>query len=465
MLGCRSAQRLAHSLFQWKDKISMGAGSQIHITFRSKDDESSALESIQGIRGPVHSESYDGGTISARNIRRAQNVYSIPLDSLRSPDFVIEADQRFVELYMQFSLGRACAFATRVPSDHILDGFYTEPPSSERKEENTPQHEIDLNIEEIRAGGRPSIWVRENNSCPDAPRFFHTDGIAVLKAYRQLGIRDIPVMIVAASPPVGLKHSCFVIGHGGILRDPVARIEDFHPCEIKTIPALLEIHTPLQGVLAAAKSRLTDAIEALRKFHQESEQLEILHYHDSVFSTLVRAQEYVKAIELLSQEKLWSPVPNLQRSLYELSLTYYVDWIAPQQTYFGMSVAASLDSAGLRLLEEQLAKDFGKQRSAQRAKELAKRALKFIRWIEKVSNKASFAPIGLALHEKFYSALSSTAHQDFAQTAKHANRFRDPTFEHFGEQYQRSLADFLNIVIGTILSMAAGDIPIANLDS
>jgi hypothetical protein len=204
---------------------------------------------------------------------------------------------------------------------------------------------------------------------------------------------------------------------------------------------------------------LEEVIDRLRASHQESEELEVIHYHDSVFSALVRAQEHVQAISMLVNARLWSPIPNLQRSLYELSLTYYVDWLAPEQTYFDMSVAASLDSAGLKLLEESLVKDYREHGNPQRAKTLAKRTLKLVRWVEKVSNKASFAPIGIALHEKFYSQLSSTAHQDFAQTAQHANRFRNPTFEYFDERYQNSLADFLSVVIGSIFSMADSDTP------
>jgi hypothetical protein len=427
--------------------------------FRSQADAAKARKLIPELETPVIRDSFKGGAISATNIRRSLPVYRIPIDELHVPDYAIEPDEKFVQLYSEFDRGRVNAYSTRVAVEDILDGFCTPPPACEIKEEITPEKEIERLCDWIRAGARPTLFVRENDSCPDAPRFFYTDGSAALKAYRRLGIAEVPVAIVSASLPTRLPHSSFEIGHGGHLRDPVARVEEFRPCDVDTVPAIAALGTPLPEVLMRAKGRLLNAIEMLRSFHHESGEHDTIHYHDSVYSMLVRAQEHVQGIELLAEHKLWSTVPNLQRTLYELSLTYYVDWLAPEQTYFDMSVAASLDSAGLRLLEDMLTKDYAEQGSPQRAKALAKRAMRLVRWLDKVSNKAAFAPIGIALHEKFYSALSSTAHQDFAQTAKHANRFRDPSYEHFGERSQQSLADFVNIVVGTIVSMADADLP------
>ncbi|WP_146172022.1 hypothetical protein [Pseudoduganella armeniaca] len=314
-------------------------------------------------------DTFKGGAISATNIRRSLPVYSIPFDKVHVPEYAIEPDQKFVQLYSEFIRGRVNIYSTRVAVEDILDGFYTPPPNCERKEEITPETEVERFCASIRAGARPTLFVRENDLCPDAPRFFYSDGSAVLKAYRRLGIAEVPVAIVSASLPANLPHSSYEIGHGGQLRDPVARVQEFCPCDVRTVPGIAPLDTPLAEVLPRAKDRLHTAVEMLRAFHHETNEADTIHYHDSVYSMLVRAQEHVQAIGLLAEQKLWSAVPNLQRTLYELSLSYYVDWLAPEQTYFDMSVATSLDSAGIRLLEDALTKDYAGQvsLSAQRS--------------------------------------------------------------------------------------------------
>lgn len=432
--------------------------SNIGISFRSEAEAKRAEKTVSELHGPIYQDEFVEGEISANNIRRSHAVYGIPIEKLHSPDYVIEPDKKFIELFQMFLLGQISAYSTRVCSDEIMDGFCDVEQSCIEKYEDTPETEIERNCMALRAGERISIWVRENESCPSARRFFHTDAVAVLKAYRKLGILDIPVIILATSPPLHLEHSAYVIGHGGPLKDPVARVEQFVAADVASIPALTHIETPLSEVLTLAKSRLKEVISSLTEFHHDSPSSDIVHYHDSLYSLLIRAQEHLLAVDLLVENHLWSAIPNLQRSLYELCLTCYVDWVAPQQVYHDLSIASSLDSSGLKLLEEYLFKDYCKETSTQKAKLLAKRALKLVRWLEKVSNKAAFAPVGIALHDKFYSALSSHSHQDFNQTAKHANRFRDKSFEYFDKLSQNSLADFLNIVVGNIVIMVERDI-------
>lgn len=173
-----------------KRKVSGEDRYEIPFVFQSKSDVAGTGKLIPEVRFPIVRDMFKGGAISATNIRRSLPVYSIPIDKLRSPDYVIEPDEKFVQLYSDFLAGRVNAYATRVPSKDILDGYCTSPPTCERKEENTPQDEIERGCESIRAGARPSLLVRENESCPSAPRFFYTDGIAMLKAYRHHGIAD-----------------------------------------------------------------------------------------------------------------------------------------------------------------------------------------------------------------------------------------------------------------------------------
>lgn len=401
---------------------------------------------------------YNGGVLKADNIQRTYPSFKIDSNLLRVPEFIIKPDPVFVERYKAYKLGEINAYATRVALDDILAGYYLSSLDNTLVQENTPEEIIERQCKYIRAGGRPTLWVRENDSFRNAPRFFNSDSISSLKAYQKLGISSIPVAIVAKSPPRNLPNSSFVVGHGGELKDPIDRIESFLPCEVGTVPALAPLDSPLPEVLTRAKDSLTTLIDRLKAFHCDNE-MEPLHYHDSIFSALIRARDAVTAIEILGENDLWTPTISLHRSIYELHLSFYIDWIAPEESYAGLSIAATTSRQMLKDLEDKLTDSYSIGRSRSRGQKFAKRALIFVRWLEKISNKAQFVPIGIALHSKYYHLLSSVAHQDFEQTATHANRFRSPSFDYIGEQNRNALSNFLSIVVGSTTQLIANDLP------
>lgn len=419
--------------------------------------DSAGKESSMKLKGVVHisKDNFDGGVISSSNIRRTRPVFGVPLDLIHIPKYAIDPDPICIDLTIAFDQGKINAYATRVASSDILDGYYIQS-TGELVTENTPTEEIDKWCAHIKAGGRPNLWMRENTSIPNAPRFFYSDGGGALKAYLRLGIASIPVMILAAKPPVDLAQSCFVIGHGGQLKDPVARVESFLACNVKTVPALDKLGSPLLEILHCARERFDALIGQVKIFHTDNES-EQLHYHDSVYSTLIRAREAIDGIELLANANLWMSISALQRTLYEIYLSFYVDWLAPEIAYFPLSIAARTDSKTLNLIEKDLVKNYTKHRSPQRAQEFAKRALRFIRWLGQVKNKADFAPIGVALHSKYYDDLSSVVHQDFEQAASHANRFRNNSFEYFESEQREALSNFVSIVSAGIAQLVKND--------
>lgn len=155
---------------------------------------------------------------------------------------------------------------------------------------------------------------------------------------------------------------------------------------------------------------------------------------------------------------LASQAVALYRSLYELHLNFYVDWLAPENTYRHLSFSASADSRMLRKVEKQMVEDYLSEHSPQRAQELTKRAMCMTRWLGIVSKKAAFAPVGIAIHDQCYRYLSSVLHQDFQETASHANWFRSEAYQTVDESRSRWLGQLLNIVVSGTLHLVRSDI-------
>lgn len=59
-----------------------------------------------------------------------------------------------------------------------------------------------------------------------------------------------------------------------------------------------------------------------------------IHYHQTLFSVLYRLSEIIQAIRLLIKNSFYYQAVALLRSVYEISLDFYVDWLAPEQVGF-----------------------------------------------------------------------------------------------------------------------------------
>jgi hypothetical protein len=141
-----------------------------------------------------------------------------------------------------------------------------------------------------------------------------------------------------------------------------------------------------------------------------------------------------------------------------LHINFYVDWLAPENAWMELAYAANIDSRYLRALEKDLKQDFSKGRSPQRAEQLTKRTLLLARWLSVVKSKASFAPVGIALHDVYYGDLSRVQHQGFSETASHANRFRSETYQVVDEDYQNWLCQLVNITVTETLELVGADV-------
>ena len=309
---------------------------------------------------------------------------------------------------------------------------------------------------QIRSGRRPTIFLRENHCLEGAPRFFCCDSIASLAAYRRLGIALVPVAIISREAPLNLTHSAFELCVARNLGDTQPRVAGFRPCIVESLLA-----TNLDGLaapeaLASLEQRVEDVLGKLTSFHAEGHKT--LHYHDTLHSTLTRTRDYLAGARCLLNASLYSQAVSLYRNLYELHLNFYADWVAPENSWMESAHAVNADSQCIKILEKKLQLDNSQGRPRQKAEQLAKRALLLARWMGVVKNKASFAPVGIGFHDAYYGYLSSVQHQDFRETASHANRFRSENHQVIDNNCQGWLSLLVNVVVTETPDLIESDI-------
>ncbi|NIF11191.1 MULTISPECIES: hypothetical protein [unclassified Burkholderia] len=399
---------------------------------------------------------YNGGALSVDNIRRTPTIHAVPLDDIHSPPYAIEPDEVFVRQYANYIRGRTNAYYTRICEKDIFAGYYRDDAEAAPVIQSTPDEIVDARCAQIRSGRRPTILLRENHGIANAPRFFCCDSLTALAAYRRLGFSLVPAAIFSTQVPPGLTHSAFEVSIATNWGDTSPRVAGFRPCNVDSLFATRLDDLTFPDALAFLEQRVENVLQKLQSFHAEG--YETLHYHDTLHSTLVRTRDYLSGARLLLNAGLHSQAVSLYRSLYELHLNFYVDWLAPENSWMELAYAVNADNLYLKRLVMKLSEGFSQGRPKQQADQLTKRALLLARWLGVVANKASFAPVGIGLHGVYYGYLSSVQHQDFREAASHANRFRSEHYQVIDEGRQNWLRQLVNITVTETLDLIESDI-------
>lgn len=167
--------------------------------------------------------------------------------------------------------------------------------------------------------------------------------------------------------------------------------------------------------------------EKIKNFHLGG--IATLHYHHTLYSVLLRTQETLEALKLLFAHGLYLNAASLSRNLYELALTFYVDWIAPTQMYRYLQLAAVMsEKKWEKFCDETYREQMKAGLSAYDAKRLKDAKMFAFRLGSVVTEKARLFPFGIEHHKDLYSFLSDIAHHDFSMTARYTN-----TLEHGDE--------------------------------
>jgi len=192
--------------------------------------------------------------------------------------------------------------------------------------------------------------------------------------------------------------------------------------------------------------------EGLRAFHLPDNPQEEIHYHHTLHSVAYRLSEGLQAISLLHSQGLTHQIRPLVRSMYELFLNFYIDWLCPEQ------VGPLLQT--LAILKE--AADTPDIRQLKRSMEERYRGLVDI--CSNAAAKGGLSPLGKAFHDNIYPRLSQIVHQDFSVTHQYATTLESGAPNSIDSKELKLLVRWLDLIVTATLTRIADDVGGAQID-
>lgn len=333
-----------------------------------------------------------------------------------------EEDKIFLKKYVDFLAGKSNAYITRISLSKIKPGFY-------KRYNNQWVYIVDkINkihvkamIREIRIGNRPALHLYHNvnNECPYT--FICSDDVVIYEAYKTLGIHKVPAILLGSKKD--LEESAFV----------QKKFQDALNNDVYLIYSTININKILNSSLLGSNLniRVIDGIMkieeyfntlklSLQKFHLAGT-FEI-HYHEVLYSILLRIEEMLKSIRILLIEGLIFQATCILRSLYELSLNFYISWLSPYDMTQMLQISSALSELEWkRICEAQYQEQLSQASNQEFINTINKTKLYQYNFVNKVIEKARLSPLGEVFYSKVYTFLSDIVHHDFSMAARYKN--------------------------------------------
>lgn len=370
---------------------------------------------------------------------RSLPIHNIPIDKIKIRED-IEHDAIFLDKYTKYIEGRLKSYATRLSLRNIKPGFYQ--PSRNGlvyKCDEYNKKNVEYLKDLIRMGHRPALFVYENICRKDEQDFLCPDDVSSYHAYKELNITKPPVIILGSKK--SLEESCYVIRAMKCTHnDRAEHFESFLGIEHKLQPSLLGTNKPPHSdCFSILLESVRETKQRVKDFHKGGAVK--LHYHHTLYSILQRTEESLDSMSVLFGKGLYVNAGAVVRSLYELALTFYIDWLGPEHIYKYLQIASVTKLKEWEkycddILKEQLKRGLSRS-DAQLLKDAKMRGYLLA---TKVSEKARLFPFGEDHHQGVYSFLSKIAHHDFSMTARYTH-----TLEHGDESVFNE--DILNTTI------------------
>ena len=369
----------------------------------------------------------------------------------------VEIDTIFEKKYIHFLRGKKQALLTRLPLASILNGFYRQNNGSlELIEDPVNRDMVDYMKAEIRSGRRPALYICKNIFTKEEFPYSAPDDHHVYIAYKELEIHSVPVVLLEASDK--LPESAFQVRHqlyheqnlGAFIcaASPHPQRNDFHSILGENICSTND------AALAKIQLSIEKLISDLKGFHGNYSTG--IHYHQTLFSVLYRLNENIQAIRLLIENDYYYQAVALLRSIYEISLDFYVDWLAPEEVGFWLQTHSRVNRKGFESAIELASPSENPKKSKM--------------WIESmrycydflgnVSNKASMSPLGRNFYDEVYTFTSEVIHQDFNMTENYAVFMENPEHRSFDAKAIKTLVRFVDMIAGKVCWRVATDIGI-----
>ena len=361
------------------------------------------------------------------SIVRGLPTIDIPTDKIQVRAD-LEIDPIFEDKYLKTQTGKTKSYATRISISKIKPGFYKPSKSGlVYKCDKPEQCVIDYIKNLVRSGHRPALFLYHNIHDGDDEIFLCPDDVASFYAYRDLGVSKPPVILLGSKKY--LEESCYVIRAMKCTHnDYTEHFDSFFGVSHKLQPSLLGEEKPQHDDCFKILIEATRETKAeLKDFHKGGSLK--MHYHHTLYSILHRAEETLVSMQMLFERDLFISAAMLARPLYELALTFYIDWLAPEQVYKYLQLASIMKERDWeKMCEKDLVKQTKSGLSRVEAQKLKDAKIRGYRLASKVSEKAKMFPFGEEHHRDVYAFLSKIGHHDFSMTARYTH-----TLEHGDE--------------------------------
>jgi hypothetical protein len=386
------------------------------------------------------------------SVKRGLPTVELHIDQIYVPED-LEEDKIFIEKYKKYVTGKIRGYRTRLSLNKIKPGFY-------QPSHNGLLYKCDKRDEEsiaclkstIKAGGRSPLYLYENINKQDKEIYLCPDDINLFFAYLELNVLKPPVMILGHKQ--GLEESCYVVK--SITNQSCSEngfLENVFPVNSKLQPSILGKNKNNNANFDILIEKVNTVKKRIREFHQ-GENSE-LHYHHTLFSTLQRAEDTLLSMKLLFEAGLYVNAGMLLRSLYELSLNFYIDWLAPDWIYQFMQMASVM-----KLKEwEKFCNNSIQKGILNHDLKIRKEAnIRAFLLASKVSEKAKVFPLGEKHYLEIYSFLSKIGHHDFSMIARYNNTIEQGDNAVYNEDIIRTVIHYSDFYVAAIVTRIIDDI-------
>ena len=358
------------------------------------------------------------------SVIRSLPTKKIPIDQIKVSDDV-EHDEIFSKKYGNYLRGRLRVHVTRLSLEDITPGFYK--PTSEGLEyicDPSDNEGVASTMALIRSGHRPALHLYESIMKGAEKAFVCPDDVPVYEAYKRLGIKSVPSHLLCSNRK-SRESSIGVRGIKSFDEPYTYQFDKIFPNKHSTFPSILGLDKPAYQKCFADLLQAIDLVKkSLISFHVGHPTG--LHYHQTLYSILVRSEESLRSMLLLFDNKLYINAATLVRTLYELALTFYIDWLAPTEIYHYLQYSSVFTEKEFgKILNNIREKDISSGLSRSDAQRIHDAKTFAFRLTSVVSEKARLFPMGETHHKDVYKFLSKLTHHDFSMTQRYIN-----TLEH-----------------------------------
>jgi hypothetical protein len=380
---------------------------------------------------------------------RMPKTIQIPLCDLKS-DETAPKDEQFIGLYKKYLTGKITDIRSRVDIRTIVPGFFqlNEQGSYENVGLQYEERALDSEIWRIRLGFRPSVFLYKAFIGPGKNKLICSDNLLTFHAYKKLGIRYVPAVILGKHPEFlresGICTRCVPKTGANIFDSLIVHKHTSAP-SLAGDPENFE-KRDFADVVRTLTSSVESTKNATSAFHRSSSEVAI-HYHNTLYSVLCSLEQLLHAIELLLSTGLEHQIRPLVRSAYDLFLNFYVDWLYPEKMgalFQALAILSRTDKSRPEIisLNQAIRKTFGG----------------LVDILMNQAEKGRISPLGSRGHQAIYSELSPAVHQDFGVTQEFGDSLESGIVEPLPRSELAKILMYLDVVVSATIIRIADDV-------